>query len=209
MCQQLYTSTIQNPNTKITCNTNGLVNIILGFPFEGILIDWQIIDALCWPHFRFRHKQMMFLQLGKELVNFQKLWNPKSNFQHLKRNTKKFPAFSSPSPPSHLTPQASSLPDTKKGYFWRKVQRLSKGCLFLRCAANFWCLTIEGEDAPIFLGLAFHWDFRHQTLPKSFVYSEQKSYVEANILKYFVNLRLVKRYSEGQLEIGNQFLLHR
>ena len=115
---------------------------------------------------------------------------------------------------SHLLPlpfDITSLkpPWHKEGVFLEKVQWSSKECLFLLCAANFWCLTIEGEDAPIFLGLAFHWDFRHQTLPKSFVYSEQKSYVEANILKYFVNLRLVKRYSEGQLEIGNQFLLHR
>ena len=172
---QLYTSTIQNPNTKITCNTNGLVNIILGFPFEGILIDWQIIDALSWPHFQFRHKQMMFLQLSKELVNFQKLWNPKSNFQHLKRNTKKFPAFSSPSPPSHLTPQASSFPDTKKGSFWRKVQRMPLSPLCCQFLVSY----IKRRGISYISGPSFshssNWIYRKQNLPESFAYSEQRT----------------------------------
>ena len=200
MCQQLYTSTIQNPNTKITCNTNGLVNIILGFPFEGILIDWQIIDALCWPHFRFRHKQMMFLQLGKELVNFQKLWNPKSNFQHLKRNTKKFPAFSSPSPPSHLTPQASSFSDTKKGSFWRKVQRMPLS----RLCCQFLVSYIKRRGSPIFSGLAFH------TAPTEF--TDNRIFLKvlrilnkehrSQHFRIVCQFKLGKKNSEGQLGIG-------
>ena len=154
-------------------------------------------DTNKWCSCNSAKKLWTFKNFGIQRVTFNIWKGTQRNFQ--------------PSPPLHPPPIWHHKPQAsltqRRGLFGEKC----KGCLFLCCAANFWCLTLKGEGSPIFPGLAFH------TAPTEF--TDNRIFLKvlrilnkehrSQHFKIVCQFKLGKKNSQGQLGIGNQFHLHR